>query len=84
MKNVTLSFEEAMLTRARKYAASRGISLNNLIRQLVGQVIGEGKRTSLDDLFEIADKMKSKSGRKIQTGKTRTEKSWNREDLYDV
>jgi Family of unknown function (DUF6364) len=75
MKNLTLSFDEKLLATARDYAARRGISLNNLIRELVSQVVGgEQKRSQLEDMFEMADASNLKS----------SGKRWSREDIYDV
>ena len=35
MSNVTLSIDDALLSRSRDYAAGQGTSLNGLIRQLL-------------------------------------------------
>jgi hypothetical protein len=39
--NVTLSLDDALLNRARKLAARRGISLNQMIRDYLSEVTGE-------------------------------------------
>ena len=39
--NVTLSLSEKVLERARKLAARRGISLNQMIRDYLSEVTGE-------------------------------------------
>ena len=41
MSNVTLSIDDALLSRSRNYAASRGTSLNGLIRQLLVKATAE-------------------------------------------
>lgn len=38
--NVTLSLDDALLDRARKLAARRGISLNQMIRDYLSEVTG--------------------------------------------
>jgi hypothetical protein len=39
--NVTLSLEERLLERARRLAARRGVSLNQMIRDYLAEVTGE-------------------------------------------
>jgi len=39
--NVTLSLDDKLLERARKLAARRGISLNQMIRDYLAEVTGE-------------------------------------------
>jgi len=39
--NVTLSLEDRLLERARRLAARRGISLNQMIRDYLSEVTGE-------------------------------------------
>lgn len=39
--NVTLSLDEKVLERARKLAAQRGVSLNQMIRDYLSEITGE-------------------------------------------
>jgi hypothetical protein len=39
--NVTLSLDEKVLERARKLAAQRGLSLNQMIRDYLSEITGE-------------------------------------------
>ena len=41
LKNVTITFEEEMLTRLRVTAAMRGTTLNGLIRELAANELGD-------------------------------------------
>ncbi len=74
MPNVTVSIPEHLLEKARKYAAQRGTSLNNLLREYLEELVGldrEGLEEALRDLLESADRHKGRLGR------------WKREDLYE-
>jgi hypothetical protein len=72
--NVTLSLEERLLERARKLAARRGISLNQMIRDYLSEVTGE---PSPEELVAELDAMWAES-----RGDSR---GWrfNREELHD-
>jgi len=73
MPNVTVSIPEHLLEKARKYAARRGTSLNNLLREYLEELVGvdrEGLEEALRALLESADRHKGKL------------EGWKREDLY--
>lgn len=72
--NVTLSLDERLLERARKLAARRGISLNQMIRDYLAEVTGG---PSPEDLASELDALWRES-----RGDSR---GWrfNREELYD-
>jgi hypothetical protein len=75
MKNITLAIDERVLKRARAYAASRGTTVNALVREHLAQLadgedrINEARR----GLLELIDK---------STGRLGPEFKWNREALY--
>lgn len=75
MKNITLSIDEKELEAAREYAEKRGISLNNLIRQLLSRTTNRLSKDWMDRCFAEMDKI-PKSAKKVPR--------WKREDLYDV
>jgi hypothetical protein len=72
--NVTLSLDDALLERARKLAARRGISLNQMIRDFLSEVTGE---PSPEQLVAELDSLWAQS-----RGDSR---GWrfNREELHD-
>jgi len=74
MPNLTISIPDHLLEKARKYAAQRGTSLNNLLREYLEELVGLNKeqlKKVLNDLLELSDR---------HTGKLERCK---REDLYD-
>jgi len=74
MPNLTISIPDHLLEKARKYAAQRGTSLNNLLREYLEELVGMNKeqlKKVLNDLLELSDR---------HTGKL---ERWKREDLYD-
>jgi hypothetical protein len=72
--NLTLSLDDKLLDRARKLAARRGISLNQMIRDYLSEVTGE---RSPDELVTELDALWAASG-----GDSR---GWrfDREELHD-
>jgi hypothetical protein len=72
--NVTLSLDEKLLERARKLAARRGISLNQMIRDSLSELTGE---LAPEELVAALDALWAQS-----RGDSR---GWrfNREELYD-
>jgi len=72
--NVTLSIDELLVERARKLAASRGTSLNEMIRRLLEEATAASAPSNLlADLERLwAEEAGDTGGRK-----------WRREDLYD-
>ena len=72
--NVTLSLDDKLLERARKLAARRGISLNQMIRDYLSELTGE---LSPDEVVADLDALWAES-----RGDSR---GWrfNREELHD-
>jgi hypothetical protein len=72
--NVTLSLDEKLLERARKLAARRGISLNQMIRDYLAEVTGD---PSPEELIEELDGLWASS--RGDSGGWR----FDREELHD-
>jgi Family of unknown function (DUF6364) len=72
--NVTLALDDKLLDRARKLAARRGVSLNQMIRDYLSEVTGE---PSAEELVTELDALWAQS-----SGDSR---GWtfNREELHD-
>jgi hypothetical protein len=72
--NVTLSIDDRLVTEARKVAETRGMSLNQMIREELQRITAAA---SGDDLVrELEAQWTCSTGR---SGGWR----WNREELYD-
>ena len=72
--NITLAMDEALVEEARRVAAARGISLNQMIREELERLTRAGERQA-----RIGEMMRLF---KEQPGDSRGWK-WNREELYD-
>lgn len=72
--NLTLSLDDKLLERARRIAARRGISLNQMIRDYLSQVTGE---PSSQELIAELDALWSES--RGNSGGWR----FNRDELHD-
>lgn len=72
--NLTLSLDDKLLDRARRLAARRGISLNQMIRDYLAEITGE---PSTDELLAELDSLWAES-----RGDSR---GWrfDREELHD-
>jgi len=75
MKNVTLSIDDHVLERARKLAAERGTSLNQMIRDFLARETS----TESEDAYRARMEMVEMARR--ATGGLGGWK-WNREELY--
>jgi hypothetical protein len=71
MKNVTLSMDEALLSRASEVARERGTTLNDMVRKLLEREI-QSPRPSLEEIFRYIDEHPVKSDR-----------GWTRDELYE-
>jgi hypothetical protein len=74
MKNVTLSIDEHVLDRARKLAAERGTSVNQMVRDFLAREAGvetEAQYRARMELVELA----RNSNRGMDW-------KWNREEIY--
>jgi hypothetical protein len=75
MRNITLAVDEKVLKQARAYAASRGTTVNALVREHLARLAGEDDRINeaRRGLLELIDK---------STGRLGPDYKWNREALY--
>jgi hypothetical protein len=71
MKNVTISLDDSTMDALRKYASSRGQSLNAFLKELVSRTVNKPGGNA-DRFFELIDSMP----------KTKVGITWKREDLY--
>ena len=72
MTKVTFFFDEDLIKKSRKYARSKGKSLNELITELLLKELGQQNTNWFDYVFDLMDKTNANSGGKIM----------EREDLY--
>ena len=72
MANVTLSIDDDLLKKGRKYASKHNTSLNALIRRLLKMTVESDSDHWLKEGFSLMD----------QTGANSDGKKWNRGDLY--
>ena len=75
MKNITLAVDESVLEAARVYAASRGTTVNALVREHLAGLADEDRRIAeaRRGLIELMDKSTASMGPGYK---------WNREELY--
>jgi hypothetical protein len=75
MKNVTLAVDEKVLEAARAYAASRGTTVNALVREHLAGLADEDRRIAeaRRGLIELMDK---------STGRLGPDFKWNRDAIY--
>jgi plasmid stability protein len=74
MKNITLSIEDALLDKARIYAAKRGTSVTALVREYLVQVANSDER-----IQRARAEIRKMSGR---DGLAVGDRSWSRDDLH--
>lgn len=73
MPNVTISFDDELLLKARQYARKHNISLNALLRKLLKETVEPEATDWLEHCFSLMDQA---------AGNSREEK-WKREELYE-
>lgn len=75
MKNVTLSIEEGVLARVRRYAAERETSLNALVREFLKSLAEKEDRArrARTRIRELSRRSAARVG----------ERSWTRDDLHE-
>ena len=73
MRNITLSFPDDVIKRAKEYARRRGISLNHLVRDALRREIERDEQHATGVLLNV---IASTGGR---SGGWR----WSRDELYD-
>jgi len=73
MANVTMSIDDDLLKKSRKYAAKHNTSLNALMRRLLKKTVESGSYDWLEECFLLMDQSRGDSGGK----------KWKRSDLYD-
>jgi len=72
--NITLAMDEALVEEARRVAAARGISLNQMIREELERLTRAGERQlRIDEMMRLFKEHPGDSGGW----------KWNREELYD-
>jgi hypothetical protein len=72
--NITLAMDEALVEEARRVAAARGISLNQMIREELERLTRAGERQArIDEMMRLF---------REHPGDSQGWK-WNREELYD-
>jgi plasmid stability protein len=74
MKNITLSIEDALLDKARIYAAKRGTSVTALVREYLIQIANSDER-----IQRARAEIRKMSGR---DGLAVGDRSWSRDDLH--
>ena len=74
MGNITLSMDDTILSAGRKYAKEHNISLNGLIRKLLGQTVMRSSSSWLDESFQVMDR----------AGGNSRGRGGTREELYDI
>lgn len=67
--NLTIAVDDKVLERARKVARQRGISLQELLRQMLEALAGS--RTADDDAAELIGLLRTSPGRSDGRGITR-------------
>jgi plasmid stability protein len=73
MANVTISIEDDLLKKGRKYAQKHNTSLNAMIRRLLRKTVESESNHWLDECFSLMDQANVNSGGK----------KWDRGALYD-
>lgn len=73
MANITMSIDDELLKKSRKYAARHNTSLNALIRQLLKKEVGFGSKEWLNECLSLMDQIDVNS----------EGKKWKRSDLYE-
>ena len=71
--NVTLSIEDRVVAEARRIAAARGTSMNQLVRDFLNDLTGQ------QDVESVVAELKELWARES----FRSEGPWSREELYD-
>jgi cytochrome c-type biogenesis protein CcmH/NrfG len=75
MANLTLSFDDELLRRARIRALERGTTVNTLVREYLEGFVGtDPTRSALDSFLALTEETSASSG---EAGRT-----WTRDDLY--
>ncbi len=73
--NITLSADEKLIEKARKYAKDHNSSLNKMVRAFLKSVVSESENKSDIDFFlNTIDRLEGDS----------KGKPWKREGLYDI
>ena len=72
--NLTIAVDDKVLERARLVARRRGVSLQELLRQMIESLAGS--RTAEEDAAELITLLRSSPGRSDG-------RKWSRDDAYD-
>jgi len=74
--NITLSIDDELLARARKLAAERNTSLNNMVREQLRHLTSAADQQRLVDQLEALWQCESQNA-------VEGDYRWNRKDAYD-
>lgn len=72
--NLTIAVDDKVLERARMIARRRGVSLQELLRQMIESLAGA--RTAEENAAELIALLRSSPGRSDG-------RKWSREEIYD-
>lgn len=74
MRNITLSVDDEVIDRARRYAAQHNSSLNNLVREYLHEIASREDEVAAarKQIREMSRRSKARIGNQ----------KWTREDLY--
>ena len=75
MKNITLSIDEDLLRRVRKYAAEHNTSVNAIVRDKLAELVAPKKR--IEDALTRLQKLADEGG--MEVGPV----TWTRDDVYE-
>jgi hypothetical protein len=73
MANVTISIDDDLLNKCRKYASKHNTSLNALIRRLLRITVDSDSDHWLEECFSLMDQANANSDGK----------KWDRSELYE-
>ena len=61
VQNITISMDEALLSRARQYAREHGTTFNQLVRDLVAKELSPDPGAKTRAMFKLADASRKRS-----------------------
>lgn len=73
-RNITFSFDEDLLSRARVEAKRRKTSLNALLKNHLQALVSDSEDSWIDEFMKVTDEVAGNS----------KGKRWKRSDLYDA
>jgi hypothetical protein len=76
MKNITLAIDEKVLRQVRRYTAEHDTTVNALVREFLGNLVGQEERAA--EARKRLVKMSEES-----EGRLGPNWKWNREEIYE-